>query len=259
MIETVDCILKYIDLVRKYKSEGFEIYRGQQFSKSYNLLPNMLRLNSKGQRNYSNKCDLQFLNHFKARSAKYIEYLPKNDWEWMFIAQHYQLPTRLLDWSESPLVALFFALENAQSIQDENPIVWILNPYELNLLSLDIDDRIPNLLDDDKLINHINTNFHYTSTRTVYPIAISGIKNNVRVESQQGLFTLFPVSGEPLDKLDNSRKFLKGIEIEKEFIEKIKRDLFLLGIKNSSIYPELSSIAKDIVFEYNVLEESAYE
>ena len=49
--------------------------------------------------------------------------------QWLFLARHAGLPTRLLDWSEGALIALHFALK------DPNPVVWMLNPLDLNDLS----------------------------------------------------------------------------------------------------------------------------
>ncbi|MDA3806294.1 MAG: FRG domain-containing protein [Thiomicrorhabdus sp.] len=54
-----------------------------------------------------------------------------NPWVLYALMQHHGLPTRLLDWSKSPLVALYFALTQANAKQ-EKLRVWVLDPYELN-------------------------------------------------------------------------------------------------------------------------------
>ena len=53
------------------------------------------------------------------------EILPKvNDWERATIAQHYGVPTRLLDWSENPFVGLYFALED-HKYDNEDGVIWV--------------------------------------------------------------------------------------------------------------------------------------
>ncbi len=104
-------------------------FRGEPTKVDYPLLPKLYRLKSDGTKHNEN----QLLQLFRMKAPIFGgNTLPENCGaidQWLFLAQHVGLPTRLLDWTESALVALYFAL------QDEKPVVWMLDPIKLNALS----------------------------------------------------------------------------------------------------------------------------
>ena len=146
--------------------EGAVIYRGVS-SAEHDLVPTVGRW--KGPEAHRLAFERQVFDDFKARALGYLDTHPKTDWEWLFLAQHFGLPTRLLDWSSSPLVALRFAL---LSESDADFAI-----YSSNFSGSIIGANIELHLGSDPL--SINRNAQ------VYPSYV-----NARLERQQSIFTV---------------------------------------------------------------------
>ena len=69
------------------------------------------------------------INKFRQNANLLVEQSPKTDFDWLFVMQHYGVPTRLLDWTESPLVGLYFAVTEHPNADGT---LWVLKPIELN-------------------------------------------------------------------------------------------------------------------------------
>jgi len=158
---------------------------------------------------------------------------PDDELGWMQVAQHYGLPTRLLDWTQNAAVALFFA---CCKDPDEDGLVVILNPIELNQVT---DPRLPRVFNFERDSNIIERYFtldgriHVNGRRT---IAINPTWNTERIAMQQGAFTLHGSRKFDLDRHQASS--LLYVPILRENKLSLLSELGRVGIGEMFIFPE---------------------
>lgn len=229
-------------LERDHKDyKGAIWFRGQAL-KTWKLAPGYLRF-----KNAPSESTL--LKRFKQSAAMLLERDPKDSFDWLFLMQHYGLPTRLLDWSESPLVALYFAVEDNEKHVGEDAALWCLRPSELNKKANIQDDHeaffIPSF-DDEELKNYSIESLAGGPKRTrLLPIATIATRNNSRIQAQLGVFTIHHLDEVAVEDIGDANHVVKYT------IPDAKRSLILdqlrlLGFSKFTMFPELASIGENI-------------
>lgn len=196
MEETIENLVDYVKYIQELDKE-YVLSRGQGQDKV--LLPSVFRLDDRNMRLYSNTTAKEFIEEFKNNSVLYLDNHTRNidnEFEWIILAQHFGVPTCLLDFTYSHMVSLMFALEKAFDYSDNDDgssVVWFLNPQKLNLESINR-NVILNLSEETKVLE--------------------------------------------------TAKYAKGI----------LASLYTMGMRFKDIYPELTSVSKDILLKHNVME-----
>jgi hypothetical protein len=211
LLRTVEDVLR---AVQAYRGQTV-IYRGVQ-SAEFQLLPKIGRFRRAG-RTLTPKDERYILRLFKQRAVAHLDRLPSDEWEWLAMAQHHGLPTRLLDWTRNPLVATYFSV--AEATADDSAVYAFRSTKYLQV------DANP----DPFKVDHVARVIPNHVTR--------------RITAQAGLFTIHPKPYDPFD----------GKSIDKYVIpsasrKTIKKALSTLGIDRATLFPDLDGIANHVMW-----------
>ena len=263
----------YLKEVSKYDSYKNVMYRGQTDNKFKNISASINR--DDGYINNEHFIIAEILNKksydFKELNLP-IEQLSK--------MQHYGFPTRLIDITSDPLIALYFAVENTENLSDGEVFVFIKNTYDLNSKQANVVSLLSNIesydidyikekyeevyneqINSDEILEYAGENIYITGTERLK-------ETNERLFNQKGSFI---VCG---NKILDNRVTNKLLDINKDEAHQIIRIPFeykriikdtldeKFAINEGFIYPELQSFANYIKSKYknnNIDLTDAYE
>jgi hypothetical protein len=198
---------------------------------------------------------------FRARASGYHDVVPIREHtdQWLFLARHAGLPTRLLDWSEGALVALHFALKEDK----KKPVVWMLNPFELNNLSYTMpagpsfefplpwyEPKAPNV---NPAFENIGGAWVHDSRGVDLPVAIHPTYVHPRLRGQRACFTVQGKLKEGLNSIVSGDRILRRYVIDPGARQAMRDDLVLLGISESVVFPELDGLATELQQRFSML------
>ena len=139
---------------------------------------------------------------------------------WLFLAQHYGLPTRLLDWTENPLVAAYFAVLRPPN--DSDACIWALWPTRLNRAFYAANDLVQ--IRDPNVRKIAESAFTGNKPPEGVMIALDGQEIDPRMLAQMGKFTLHSDST-PLEQIPESANWLRQFVIPKDAKDSIRARL----------------------------------
>jgi hypothetical protein len=192
---------------------------------SYDLVPRIGR-DWPHKTHHLERLEAHMLERFKREALPFTTIVPSDDLEWLALAQHHGMPTRLLDWTTSPLVAAYFACV-PHTETDGAVYAAILSPA-----------IVPGLFD-------VRFSGAYRPTHT-----------SPRIAAQAGLFSIAKAPNARLEE-DVTEGYFWKLVIPPELKEAFRRKLDRFGVHHASLFPGLDGIARLISRDVDQAKEKA--
>ncbi len=241
-VNNINDLLAAVKLAEEYFKHVSILWRGHGKA-NWDLIPRLYRKKySVPIIEYEHSINLEFRRRAKTRHSNCPP--DESDEAWLFLMQHYGHSTRLLDWTESILIATYFAVSE-NKYADEQGALWALDPFGLNQHQV----RLPGIPDPshDQVKSLFNTAFAGTLKKKEHVIvAVNTEEVDIRMLAQMAGFTVHGTKT-PLNKIPNNRIFLLKFQIPSKARKRLKDSLWTLCIRESNLFPDLEHLAKDIV------------
>jgi hypothetical protein len=159
---------------------------------------------------------------------------------WLFLMQHHGLPTRLLDWTESPLVAIFFSLKENP---EQNGTLWALSPFLYNQHHTGVKAILST---SNQLVSQVvGVPFSNSADEVPRNFAIQSPEVHIRMMVQLSRFTIHG-SRTPLEEEEGEEKYLIRFQVPAAAKRSLLEELWYLGGRESVLFPDLDHLASEL-------------
>lgn len=196
-------------------------------------------------REYTPDEERNFTNRFRMRAALRRPVAPaKDDYAaWLSLMQHYGLPTRLLDWSRSPLVAAYFAVAAYKDRTPADAVIWMLDPHLMNTITKDTNLTHP--IDSNDALKMLEPAFKERPGDDGDVFAVMAVEHDMRMFVQQGAFTIH-AARDALNAREGHSRYLKPLLIPAEAVQQMALEIFASGFRRGDLFPDLANLADEL-------------
>ena len=238
------------------RNRSLYVYRGM--SNTDFRMVTSLRRNCK---ELERRLEPAILNNFAKYAVLEDPSIAQSVWRQMFLGQHHGLPTRLLDWTQSALVALHFAVteDNLESMEDHDCMVWRIDIRELHALlppkyRTVMAEHRASVFSMDMLEQAAETVAAYDrdmGDRAMVVIEPPSI--DARIVNQYAFFSAIPMDMEDVEGfLDSSTHNSVKYIIDRKLRWRVRDMLDQLNMSERIVYPGLDGLSRWIARHYFV-------